>query len=232
MKIKCIVVEDEPLAAERLVSYISRFPLLDLQAKFENATDAIVYLSSNKVDLVFLDINIGEITGIQLLESLRPVAEVVITTAYHEYALKGFDLNVTDYLLKPYSFERFAQAITRVQEQINKQASSSSKNFIFLKTEYRLEKIFFSDILYIEGMRDYRKVHTTDKKIMTLQTFKDLEDEIPSNIICRVHKSYMVSIDKIDSIEKDSIRIGQTEIPISETYRKSFYQIITKSESK
>jgi two-component system, LytTR family, response regulator len=232
MKFSCIVVEDEPLAAERLVSYIAKFPVLDLKAQFENGTDALVYLSANKVDLIFLDINIGEISGIQLLETLRPSAEIIITTAYNEYALKGFDLNVTDYLLKPYTFERFAQAIARVQEQLAKQNSVSSKNFIFLKTEYRLEKIFFNEILYIEGMRDYRKVHAMTRKIMTLQTFKDLEEEIPNNIICRVHKSFMVAIDKVDSIEKDSIRIGNMEIPISDTYKKEFFQIITQSKPK
>lgn len=232
MKFSCIVVEDEPLAAERLVSYVAKFPVLDLKAQFENGTDALVYLSANKVDLIFLDINIGEISGIQLLETLRPSAEIIITTAYNEYALKGFDLNVTDYLLKPYTFERFAQAIARVQEQLAKQHSVSSKNFIFLKTEYRLEKIFFNEILYIEGMRDYRKVHAVSRKIMTLQTFKDLEEEIPNNIICRVHKSFMVAIDKVDSIEKDSIRIGNMEIPISDTYKKDFFQIITQSKSK
>lgn len=232
MKFSCIVVEDEPLAAERLVSYVAKFPVLDLKAQFENGTDALVYLSANKVDLIFLDINIGEISGIQLLETLRPSAEIIITTAYNEYALKGFDLNVTDYLLKPYTFERFAQAIARVQEQLAKQNSVSSKNFIFLKTEYRLEKIFFNEILYIEGMRDYRKVHAVSRKIMTLQTFKDLEEEIPNNIICRVHKSFMVAIDKVDSIEKDSIRIGNMEIPISDTYKKDFFQIITQSKSK
>jgi two-component system, LytTR family, response regulator len=232
MKFSCIVVEDEPLAAERLVSYIAKFPVLDLKAQFENGTDALVYLSANKVDLIFLDINIGEISGIQLLETLRPSAEIIITTAYNEYALKGFDLNVTDYLLKPYTFERFAQAIARVQEQLAKQNSGVSKNFIFLKTEYRLEKISFSEILYIEGMRDYRKVHAMSRKIMTLQTFKDLEEEIPNNVICRVHKSFMVAIDKVDSIEKDSIRIGIMEIPISDTYKKDFFQIITQSKPK
>lgn len=232
MKISCMVVEDEPLAAERLVSYIAKFPVLELKAQVDNGTDALVYLSAHKVDLIFLDINIGEISGIQLLETLRPAAEIIMTTAYHEYALKGFDLNVTDYLLKPYTFERFAQAIARVQEQLNKQNEAPSKNFIFLKTEYRLEKIFFSEILYIEGMRDYRKVHAVSKKIMTLQTFKDLEEEIPNNIICRVHKSFMVAIDKVDSIEKDSIRIGPIEIPISDTYKKDFFQIITQSKPK
>lgn len=227
MKIKCIVIEDEPLAAERIQSYIGKLSFLDLQASFENGIDALVYLRTNRVDLIFLDINIGELSGIQLLETANPRCEVIITTAYDEYALKGFDLNVTDYLLKPYSFERFIQSVTRAQDNLLKAGATTGKKFIFVKTEYRLERVEFSDIIFIEGMRDYRRIHTQSKKIMTLQTFKELEEEIPEKIVCRVHKSYMVAIDKIDSIERDLIRIGGLEIPVSETYRKRFYEVIT-----
>jgi DNA-binding LytR/AlgR family response regulator len=227
MKIKCIIVEDEPLAAERLRSYIGKLPFLDLQASFENGIGALLHLRTNRVDLIFLDINIGEFSGIQLLETLNPQCEVIITTAYDEYALKGYDLNVADYLLKPYTFERFIQAATRVHDKLLKPGLAAEKKFIFVKTEYRLERVEFADILFIEGMRDYRRIHTPSKKIMTLQTFKELEEEIPGNIICRVHKSYMVAIDKIDSIERDLIRIGGLEIPVSDTYRKRFYELIS-----
>ena len=229
MRINCIIVEDEPLALERTKSYVLKFPFLNLLSTFDNGMDALVYLKSTKVDLIFLDINMGEMSGIQLLEDGKVKSQVIIITAYQEYALKGYELNVTDYLMKPYTFERFVQAVERVQGNLSKEDSLSDKNFIFVKTEYRLEKILLNEILYIEGMRDYRRIHTNDKRIMTLQTFKDFELEIPSNIICRVHKSFMVSLDKIVSVERDRIKIKDVLIPISETYKKDFYELINHS---
>ncbi|SEN38098.1 two component transcriptional regulator, LytTR family [Chitinophaga rupis] len=228
MKINCIIVEDEPLAQERLKNYIQKLPYLNLLTVFDNGVDALVFLKATPVDLVFLDINIGELSGIQLLESARLQLEVIIITAYDEFALKGFDLNVTDYLLKPYTFERFLQAVEKAKQNLSKQAAVPEKKFIFVKTEYRLEKVLLQEILYIEGMRDYRRIHTLHKRIMTLQTFKEFEQEIPPAIICRVHKSYMVAIDKIDAIERDGIKIGEMIIPVSETYRKGFYGLIVK----
>ena len=229
MNINCIILEDEPLAQERTKSYIERIPYLRLLNSFDNAIDAISFLKSSSVDLIFLDINMGEFSGIQLLESVKIQAQIIITTAYHEYALKGFELNVTDYLLKPYSFERFLQAVDKVQDHLINKAGKQIVKFIFVKTENRLEKILFSDLLYIEGMRDYRSIQTMSKRIMTLQTFREFEQEIPSTILCRVHKSFMVAIDKIDAIERDGIRIQQKIIPISETYRQSFFHLIGHS---
>lgn len=224
-KIKCIIIEDEPLAQERVRGYVSKIPNLELVGSFENGIDALFFLKTNEVDLLFLDINIGEFNGIQFAETLKNPIQIIITTAYPEYALKGFDLNVTDYLLKPFTFDRFIQAVERVQlKSVNE--VQAPKSYIFIKTEYRLEKVFLNDIVYIEGMRDYRRIHTVDKKIMTLQTFKELEDEIPSSVVCRVHKSYMVGIDKIESIERDRIKIKEVLIPISETYKKSFFELI------
>lgn len=229
MRINCIIVEDEPLALERTKSYVLKFPFLNLLSTFDNGMDALVYLKSTKVDLIFLDINMGEISGIQLLEVGKITSQVIIITAYQEYALKGYELNVTDYLMKPYTFERFVQAVERVQGNLSKEDSLSGKNYIFVKTEYRLEKLSLSEIFYIEGMRDYRRIHTNDKRIMTLQTFKDFEKEIPSNILCRVHKSFMVSLDKIVSVERDRIKIKDVLIPISETYKKEFLELINHS---
>ncbi|HLK27691.1 MAG TPA: LytTR family DNA-binding domain-containing protein [Puia sp.] len=226
MKIDCIIIEDEPLAMERAKSYVQKFPFLHLLSTFDNAVDALVFLKTNRVDLIFLDINMGRLSGIQLLEVANIKSEVIITTAYHEYALKGYELNVTDYLLKPYTFERFVQAVEKAQYNLSKKNIKHDKNFIFVKTEYRLEKLILSDIIYIEGMRDYRKIHTRDKQIMTLQTFKDFEEEIPSQIICRVHKSYMVALNKIESVERDRVKIKDVLIPISETYKKSFFDLI------
>jgi two-component system, LytTR family, response regulator len=227
MKINCIIVEDEPLALERTKSYVTKLPYLNLISTFDNGMDALVFLKTNAVDLIFLDINMGEFSGIQLLEISSCKAKTIITTAYNEYALKGYDLNVTDYLLKPFTFERFLQAVDKVQTGAQKE-ESSDKKIIFIKTEYRLEKVILNDIIYIEGMRDYRRIHTINKKIMTLKTFKDFETDIPSDIICRVHKSFMVSLDKIDSVERDRIKIKDTLIPISETYRKFFFDLINK----
>ena len=226
MKISCIIVEDEPLALEKVKGFVLKLPYLHLLASFDNAFEALTFLRNNKVDLIFLDINMDEFSGIQLLETSAINSQIIITTAYNEYALKGFDLQVCDFLLKPYTFERFVKAVERVRNNLQKKEVPLDKKFIFVKTEYRLEKVALSEVLYIEGMRDYRKIHTTNKRIMTLQTFTDLEKEIPANIVCRVHKSFMVSIDKIESIEKDTIKINDIEIPISDTYKQAFYTLI------
>ncbi len=201
MKINCIIVEDEPLALDRMTGYVLKLPYLNLLSTFDNGIDALVFLKSNAVDLVF---------------------------AYTEYALKGFDLHVTDYLLKPFTFERFVLAVDGVQANLSKRETTPDKNFIFIKTEYRLEKLLLSEILYIEGMRDYRSIFTINKRIMTLKPFKDFELDIPSNVICRVHKSFMVALDKINSVERDRIRIKDVIIPISETYKKSFFERINQ----
>ncbi len=226
MKISCIIVEDEPLALEKAQGYVQKLPFLHLLATFDNAMEALSFLKRNLVDLVFLDIHLGDISGIQLLETGAIKSQVILTTAYHEYALKGFDLKVTDYLLKPYTFERFVQAVDRVQNLLPKPEMPSAKPFIFVKTEYRLEKILLDDLLFIEGKGDYLQLHTTSKKIMTLQTFAEFEQTLPPNVVCRVHKSYMVSVAKIDSIEKDRIRIRESLIPISESYKQAFFAAI------
>lgn len=226
MKISCIIVEDEPLALERAQGYVQKLPFLYLSATFDNAMEALSFLKRNPVDLVFLDIHLGDISGIQLLETGTIKSQVILTTAYYEYALKGFDLKVTDYLLKPYTFERFVQAVDRVQNLLTKSETPAAKPFIFVKTEYRLEKVLLDDLLFIEGKGDYLQIHTPSKKIMTLQTFAEFEQTLPPNVVCRVHKSYMVAVAKIDSIEKDRIRIREALIPISESYKQAFFAAI------
>jgi DNA-binding LytR/AlgR family response regulator len=221
----CIIVEDEPLAQERLKDYIIKIPGLHLQSVFDCGEEALAYLQKNSVELIFLDIQMDGISGIKLLEDHNLQCQVILTTAYHEFAVKGYELNVTDYLLKPFTFERFRQAVKKAEEKFDKKEISAVKDYFFVKTAYRLEKIFFSDLLFIEGMRDYRRIHTSGKPIMTLQTFRDFEKDLPAKILCRVHKSYMVAIDKIESIEKNEIRIREKMIPISDTYRQAFYDI-------
>ena len=226
MKIKCIIIEDEPLALERTREFVLKVPYLELIESFDNGLDAIGLLKEQNVQLIFLDIQMDDFTGIQLLESLNNKPKVIITTAFDKYALKGFELNVSDYLLKPFEFERFLQACERVHEELKIQSNNNDKNFLFVKTEYRLEKIELKDILFIEGMRDYRRIHLPDKKIMTLQTFRDLEEQLPANSFCRVHKSYIVSIGKIESVERDRIKIQNKMIPVSDTFKEEFYKMI------
>ena len=222
----CIIIEDEPLAMERTRSFVKKIPYLNLLKTFDNALTGLAFLKNNTVDLLFLDINMDELSGIELLESSNISSQVILTTAYQEYALKGYELNVTDYLLKPFTLNRFIQATNKAHENLSKTLSDSPLEFIFVKTENRLEKVMLKDIIYIEGMRDYRRIHTIDKKIMTLQNFKELEQIIPGNLVSRVHKSYMVGLNKIDSIERSRIHIGDQIIPISESYREAFFTII------
>lgn len=225
-KFNCIIIEDEPLALERTKNFVLKVPFLNLNATFDNALTGLAYLQSNEVDILFLDINMDELTGIELLESSSIESQVILTTAYQEYALKGYELNITDYLLKPFTFNRFLQAVNKAQENLSKNNTETALDFIFVKTENRLEKITLQDIIYIEGMRDYRRIHCVDKKIMTLQTFKELEQIIPAQLVSRVHKSYMIALPRIESIEKNRIKIGSQLIPISDTYKKTFYQKI------
>ncbi len=230
-KYTCIIIEDEPLALEKTKDFVNKVPFLHLTATFDNALTGLAYLNSNKVDLLFLDINMDELSGIELLESTKVNSQVIITTAYQEYALKGYELQITDYLLKPFTFNRFLQAVNKAQVNLGRHASESQPDYIFVKTENRLEKIMLNEIMYIEGMRDYRRIHTVHKniKIMTLQNFSEFEKLIPPNLICRVHKSYMVALNKIVSVERGRIKIGDQLIPISDTYKDAFFELIKNS---
>lgn len=237
MIIKCIAVDDEPLALNILEDYISKIPYLELKKTFTSALACIEYLKENQVDLLFLDIQMEELSGIQLLKVLKERPEVIFTTAYHNYAIQGFDLDVTDFLLKPISFERFLIAVDKVYEKLSlrkmpaKQPAESSvkgseQDFFFVKTEFRLQKVFLSDILYIEGMGDYVRIVTNKERIMTLQSFKKVESVLTEPRFVRVHRSYMVALDKITSVERNRIRIGDQLIPVGENYRKSFFTLL------
>jgi two-component system LytT family response regulator len=199
---------------------------LHLLKGFDNAIDAHGFIKQNDVDLIFLDIRMKSLSGIQFLESVKPDAKIIITSAYDEYALKAYELDVADYLLKPFSFERFLKSAEKVYEQLKSTNNRTSKEFIFVKTEYRIEKVRLGDILYIQGMKDYLQIHTSNKKIMTLQTFKNMAEILPEENFQRVHNSYIVSISKIDHIEKNRIYIANTIIPISDSYKKSFYKLL------
>lgn len=230
MQINCIAIDDEPLALLKLEGFITRVPDLKLIRTFDNAIEAIGWLKENKTDLIFLDIQMEQLTGIQFLESINISSQIIITSAYDNYAIKGFELNVTDYLLKPFPFQRFLQAVNKVMElntmKVNSELTSETESYIFIKTEHRLERIDINDILYIEGMKDYLRIVCKDKKIMTLQSFSKLEEVLPSRKFCRVHKSFVVALDKIKSIERGVIRIADQRIPLSNTYKDNFYSKI------
>ena len=239
MKIKCVAIDDEPLALDILKDYSAKVPFLDLIKTFDNALESIDYLKNNKIDLLFLDIQMEELTGIQLMHVLNPKPNVIFTTAYDSFAIQGFELDAVDYLLKPISFERFLKAVNKVYEKLNVEHLIENKTkevtiytpgdeFFFVKTEFRLEKVSFADILYIEGMGDYLRIVTPNKRLMTLQNFKKMEDMLPANKFYRVHKSYIVALDKIENIEKNRIKISDKLIPISDTYKKPFFDFLDK----
>jgi len=240
MIINCIAVDDEPLALTQMNEFISKVDFLKPIGSFKNGLSALNFMKSNTVDLLFLDIQMDDLTGIQLLESLKNKPKVILTTAYDQYALKGYELDVSDYLLKPISFERFVKAVNKVYDELSEKSeqtaaikitdeSDNQNDFIFLKADYRLQKIIFTEILFIEGMKDYLKIFTSEKKIMTHLSMKKMEDLLPRNKFFRVHKSYVVSIDKIDSISKNTIHIGDKTIPIGEYYKKEFFDFLEKT---
>ena len=223
--INCIIVEDAPLAVDKLKNFISKVPLLDLVGTFDNGLDAFDFLQSNTIDLLFLDIQMEQFTGLQLLQALHTRPHIIIVSAYGEYAVQGFEYDVTDYLLKPYSFERFLKAVNKVQTEMasNPPAQPLPKDYIFLKTEYRMVRINLCDILYIEGKGAYLHVITDTTRIMTLLSFKEIESLLPAKQFIRIHKSYLIAINKIDNIERNVVKIANMRIPIGKSYLKDFY---------
>jgi len=234
--IKCIAVDDEPLALEIITDFARKVPFLSLVQTFENAAEAMRFLQDEKVDLVFLDIKMPDINGIQFIKSLKHPPMVIFTTAYGEYALDGFDLDVVDYLLKPIPFDRFLRAATKAQEfmAVSQQKNGDSNNgqindYIFIKTEYKIIKINLEDILFIEALKDYTKIYTPYQPVLTLRSLKSFETRLPADKFIRVHRSYLVSLNKINSVEKNTVMIANQSIPISDGYRERFYEVITRN---
>lgn len=238
----CIIVEDEPLARNLLSAYISKVPRLELKQSFSNALDALEYLRENPVDVLFSDIQMPEVTGITLLKLLKTKPLIILTTAYSEYALEGYELEVYDYLLKPISFERFLKAVEKgiarldgnvsqsITTVIQEVQSAPNQDYIFVKDGTKLIKINLSDILYIEGLKDYVCIYTPQKKIISLQTMKSLEASLPSERFIRVHNSFIIAFVAIEEIEKDRLVINKSTIPISDTYKKAFREMIDKRQ--
>lgn len=227
MKINCIIIEDEPLARIKLAGFIQKVDCLLLLAEFDNGLEAFNFLQAHQVELIFLDIQMKDFDGIQFLNTLTQQSKVVITSAYSQYALKGYEHNVVDYLLKPFGLERFLKAIDKVATAwIPEPAPIQDQGFVFVKTEYRIERVDLNDIFFIEGMKDYLAVVTQDKKIMTLMSFNSIMALLPPYRFARVHKSFIVAIDKISSIERSRISIKQKLIPISDTYKDDFFDLL------
>lgn len=234
MKISCIIVDDEPLALQKLEDYVRQIEYLDLKACFSSGMKALQYLKKNAVDLLFLDVQMDELSGIQLLEILPEMPEVILTTAYDQYALKGFELNVSDYLLKPISFTRFLTAVEKVYQQLlrkrqaklNDPGKSKLEDFILVRSEYRLQRILLKDIDYIEGMKDYSRIFTPTQKVMTLQNLKRIEEALPKPPFLRIHKSFIISLDKIQTIGKNDLTIAGKTIPIGGMYKNGFIEFI------
>lgn len=243
MKINCIAVDDEPLALEIIQEYCSKVPFVNLMQTFDNAIDTIEYLRTNRVDLILLDIQMEDLTGIQLLNALKVKPFVIITTAYDNYALQGFELDVCDYLLKPFAFQRFLKGLNKVYDRMENSTDIAEKkpvanyspeargnDYFFVKTETHLEKITTSEVLYIEGMGDYWRIVTPTKRIMTLMNARGIEDVLPEHQFCRVHRSYFVALSKIESIERKHIKIGDQRIPVGDIYQKNFFDSIEKKK--
>ena len=234
--IKCLIVDDEPMARDVIRRYIEKVPTLHLAGECGNAIDALLFLHNETADLIFLDIRMPHITGTDFVRSLRNIPKVIFTTAYKEYALEGFELDVVDYLLKPIRFDRFLRAVSKAFPQKKEELEDYSttivvhdkkisSGFIYLKSDRKMAKVMLDDILYIESARDYIKVYTQNSSIVTRQTISSIEAMLSDNEFIRIHRSYIVSLKKIDSFTHETVEIGKNELPIGKFYLNSFLKL-------
>ena len=244
--LSCLIVDDEPLARRLLSDYVQKVPYLNLLRTCSDPMEALDFLRENPVDLLFLDIQMPEITGLTLLKILTNKPLVILTTAYSEYALESYELDVVDYLLKPITLERFLKAMEKINQRL--QGSSTAvptqepepistspetiPTYIFVKDGTKLVKIKLSEIMYVEGMKDYVAIHTPTQRIVTLQRLKTLEEQLPEGQFIRIHNSYIVALDWLDSIHKEKVKVGAALLPISDSYRKAFKDFIEKNHIK
>ena len=234
--IRCIAVDDEKLVLELLIDNIKQVPYLQLVKACKNALEAIEVLQKEKIDLIFLDIQMPRLSGLQLIQTLQQPPMVILTTAYEQYALEGYNLNVVDYLLKPVSFERFLKACNKAKELFDLKNDKPSlqkeenADHLFVNVEYTLVKILFTDILFIEGLKDYIKIHlaSSPKPVLTKMTLKAMEEKLPAGKFIRVHKSYIAAADKITVIKRDLLYIGDHEIPVSDFYKENLTRIMNR----
>jgi two-component system, LytTR family, response regulator len=224
-KLTCIIVEDEPLAAKVLQDYIGEVPFLELRGSFKDAILASEYLRNNVVELIFLDIHLPKLKGMAFLKTLINPPAVIVTTAYHQYAVEGFNLNVTDYLLKPIEFERFLVAVNKVKSgakegQSNSDSDKDSKDYLFVNVQKKKVRILFSEILYIESQREYVKIVTVKKEYLSKMSTHEIESLLPSALFKRIHRSFIISVPKIDSYTAEEVEINGVTIPVGRDYRQ------------
>lgn len=235
-KIRTIAIDDEPLALSLLTSYINKTGFLELIGEFDNPVDAIEFLNKNETDLIITDIQMPDLSGIEFIQSLLNPPKLIFTTAFEKYALESYKVNAVDYLLKPFSYKEFILAVQKVQKLIGLEAKASlqaeeSSQFLFLKSEYKIRKITFDDIIYIEGMKDYIKVHTgaDTKPILSISTIKSIEKKLPSSKFMRVHRSFIVNLNKITVVERSRIIFGNSYIPVSDQYKDQFQAFLNSN---
>lgn len=231
MTVSCLIVDDEPLAQDILDSYVKKTPQLNLVGICSNAIEALEKMKHNQVDLIFLDIQMPEITGIDFLRSLKAPPMVIFTTAYQNYAVEGFELNAIDYLLKPFSQDRFLKAVRKAEELfvLKNEHSQREDDYIFIKSDQKLQKVSYNDILFVEALADYVKIHTPEKRYITLQTMKNMEEKLPERYFKRVHRSFIVALDKIITIVGGNVEINGQKIPIGKNYKEGFYDALKKN---
>lgn len=240
MKFNCLIVDDEPLARNLLSDYVRKVPQLSLVDTLSSPLQVMDALRNNEIDVMFLDVQMPDLTGISLLKVLQKKPLIILTTAYSEYALEGYELDVADYLLKPITFERFLRAVDKITQRLSERGSSvpppagkpsvdAGQPFVFVKDGTKLIKVRMDEILYVEGLKDYVTIHTKTQKIVSLQRLKALEEELPAEKFIRVHNSFIVAFNAIDVIHKNDVQIGSAMIPIGETYKKSFREFIDKN---
>lgn len=237
MKLRCLIVEDEPLARNLLVEYVKKVTYLELIEATSNPLHALEVLRNHPIDLMFLDIQMPEITGITLLKTLQKKPLVILTTAYSEYALESYDLDVVDYLLKPITFDRFLKAVDKASLRLSppaappeSSAAEKESSFVFIKDGTKLVKINYDDILFVEGLKDYVTIVTKTQKIVSLQRLKSLEAQLPTDKFIRIHHSYIIAIKAVDTIHKGEVQIGSHMIPISDSYRKAFKEFVERNQ--
>jgi DNA-binding LytR/AlgR family response regulator len=221
--ISCIIIEDEPLAVKVLSDYIDQVPFLELRGTFRDALLATDYLRENAVDLIFLDIHLPKLKGMAFLKTLTNPPAIIVTTAYHQYAVEGFNMNVTDYLLKPFDFERFLVAVTRVKtiqkEKLEQGESREAKDYLFINVQKKKVKILFSEIVYIESQREYIKITTTREEYISKMSTHEIEELLPAHLFRRIHRSFIISLSKIESYTAEEVEVNGVSIPIGRGYR-------------
>jgi DNA-binding LytR/AlgR family response regulator len=230
-KLSCIIVDDEPVARKILHEFVDHVPFMDLQGKFENATKTEAFLKNNDVDIIFLDIEMPKVSGLQFLQKMHIESMVILTTAFPQYALEGYELDIVDYLLKPFAFNRFLKAVQKAKdyhEMKTRTTGGLQSSYIFIKSDKRIEKIELNDILYAESVGNYVSVYTENKKIIAYLTMKSLEAQLPADEFIKIHQSYLVNCSKIDAIEGNEIKMGSKSLPISRNYREMVMKIVNQ----